>query len=74
MKLYYDADNGGREDWSVFYCTPEIFLDPKIRAERKKFVKSKCPELKFHEVDIKTSDTHDFAVEYCEIDEENDDA
>lgn len=71
--LYYDEDSGGREDWSVFYCTPEIFLDAKTRAERKKIVKAKCKRLEFHEIDLETETTANFQVDYCGDEEDDED-
>jgi hypothetical protein len=61
--LFYDEDNGERENWSVFYTPCEVFADAATRDARMAYVKTQRPDVEFdtREVDVET--TYNFAVE-----------
>jgi hypothetical protein len=59
--LFYDCDNGNREDWNIFYTPLELFATAEERAARIAYIKSKAsdPELDFEERDLElTTDTN----------------
>lgn len=65
--LFYDRDDGNREDWSVFYTPMEIFATEKERADRIAFIENQIAndpeidddEFEFHtiEVEMMTSES-----------------
>lgn len=48
--LYYDNEEGNREDWNTFYTPVEIFDNEKKREERKKELAAQGFE--FHEIEV----------------------
>ena len=36
--LYYDTDNGAREEWNTFYTPVEVFDSPEKRQQRIDFL------------------------------------
>lgn len=51
--LFYDTDNGDREEWNTFYTPCEAFEHESLRAERMEKLKSENPDLDFHTIEIK---------------------
>lgn len=54
--LFYDYDNGSREEWNTFYTPCESFVDAVTRAKRKAYLKKLNKNLEFHELDLETID------------------
>lgn len=56
--LFYDTDNGDREEWSVFYTPIECFAEDHLRKERIKELENAVDEddepynYKFYKADI----------------------
>lgn len=43
--LFYDTDNGDREEWNTFYTPWEAFTTKEARAERKKVLEKRYANL-----------------------------
>ena len=50
--LFYDTDEGNREDWNVFYTACEAFSTPELRAARQTVLEGEDPNLEFHTEDL----------------------
>lgn len=61
--LYYDCDNGSREDWNIFYTPVEVFSTKEKRDARIAYIKEKLTEkvmkalnFEFHTEDLESID------------------
>jgi hypothetical protein len=50
--LFYDCDNGDRENWNTFYTPVEAFDCPAKRDARWAVLSAQDPELERHDHDI----------------------
>jgi hypothetical protein len=57
--LYYDFDQGAREEWNTFYTPVEVFSSELMRARRRRFISAQNPNLLFYNVEVDLSETHD---------------
>ena len=69
--LFYDVDEGDRENWNTFYTPCEVFADPETREARKNFVLTSLPGdgIEFHELDLDLSTAPNFPLHYNFSDE-----
>ena len=50
--LFYDIDNGARENWNTFYTPCEAFVSTNARNLRKAHIQSLNKSIEFHEIDL----------------------
>lgn len=69
--LFYDTDEGDRENWNTFYTPCEVFADAATREARKNFVTTnlKGEDIEFHELDLDLNTASDFPLHYNFSDE-----
>ena len=54
--LQYDADDGSRESWSIFYTPIEMFATKAERDQRIADIKAYDPSQEFEETDVTLGD------------------
>lgn len=61
--LYYDRDTGNREDWNMFYMTPQVFLNKDLLDKRMEFLKSKdIPDFDVFVTEVDITDQDDKSI------------
>lgn len=72
--LFYDTDDGSREEWNTFYTPVEAFPSAEARQLRRDWLSKKYKLLEFYELDLKYETHADIQRPIMNVEEDDEDS